>query len=58
MELAPQYYLSNLPPSESRDLLTELREKVVAAEDVPEAAEPLEEATGGEDENRDVCALQ
>lgn len=58
MELAPQYYLSNLPPSESRDLLTELREKVVAAEDVPEAAEPLEEAAGGEDENRDVCALQ
>ncbi|XP_042749775.1 ATP-dependent RNA helicase DQX1 isoform X2 [Lagopus leucura] len=58
VELAPQYYLSNLPPSESRDLLTELREKVVAAEDVPEAAEPLEEAAGGEDENRDVCALQ
>ncbi|NXL39080.1 DQX1 helicase, partial [Glaucidium brasilianum] len=24
VELAPQYYLSNLPPSESRDLLTEL----------------------------------
>lgn len=47
MELAPQYYLSNLPPSESRDLLMELREKVVAAEDVPEVAEPLEEAAGG-----------
>ncbi|NXD87734.1 DQX1 helicase, partial [Halcyon senegalensis] len=38
VELAPQYYLSNLPPSESRDLLMELREKVVAAEDTP--AEP------------------
>ncbi|NXV33463.1 DQX1 helicase, partial [Rissa tridactyla] len=34
VELAPQYYLSNLPPSESRDLLMELREKVVAVEDV------------------------
>ncbi|NXJ11381.1 DQX1 helicase, partial [Odontophorus gujanensis] len=39
VELAPQYYLSNLPPSESRDLLTELREKVAAAEDVPEVPE-------------------
>ncbi|NXD00868.1 DQX1 helicase, partial [Certhia familiaris] len=38
VELAPQYYLSNLPPSEGRDLLMELREKVVAAEDTP--AEP------------------
>ncbi|NXB10730.1 DQX1 helicase, partial [Cnemophilus loriae] len=37
LELAPQYYLSNLPPSEGRDLLMELREKVVA-EDAP--AEP------------------
>ncbi|NXB71727.1 DQX1 helicase, partial [Donacobius atricapilla] len=37
-ELAPQYYLSNLPPSEGRDLLMELREKVVAAEEAP--AEP------------------
>ncbi|NWS77231.1 DQX1 helicase, partial [Crotophaga sulcirostris] len=39
VELAPQYYLSNLPPSESRDLLMELREKVADAEDaaaVPE----------------------
>ncbi|NXX84853.1 DQX1 helicase, partial [Urocolius indicus] len=35
VELAPQYYLSNLPPSESRDLLMELREKLVAAEDAP-----------------------
>lgn len=59
VELAPQYYLSNLPPSESRDLLMELREKVVAAEDAPEVAEPLEEAAAGEeDEDRDVCVLQ
>ncbi|NWR80199.1 DQX1 helicase, partial [Centropus unirufus] len=39
VELAPQYYLSNLPPSESRDLLMELREKVVAAEGVPAVPE-------------------
>ncbi|NXY87239.1 DQX1 helicase, partial [Alcedo cyanopectus] len=38
VKLAPQYYLSNLPPSESRDLLMELREKVAAAEDT--AGEP------------------
>ncbi|NXW07368.1 DQX1 helicase, partial [Fregetta grallaria] len=39
VELAPQYYLSNLPPSEGRDLLMELREKVVAVEDVPAVPE-------------------
>ncbi|XP_074721404.1 ATP-dependent RNA helicase DQX1 [Strix uralensis] len=58
VELAPQYYLSNLPPSESRDLLTELREKVVAAEDAPAVPEPLGEAAGREDEEREVCVLQ
>lgn len=58
MELAPQYYLSNLPPSESRDLLMELREKVVAVEDVPAVPEPLGEAAGREDEEREVCVLQ
>lgn len=58
VELAPQYYLSNLPPSESRDLLMELREKVVAAEDVPAVPEPLGEAAGEEDEEREVCVLQ
>lgn len=57
MELAPQYYLSNLPPSEGRDLLMELREKVVAAEEAP--AEPeLAEAAGREDAHGDVCVLQ
>ncbi|NWU73914.1 DQX1 helicase, partial [Pterocles burchelli] len=39
VELAPQYYLSNLPPSESRDLLMELRDKVAAAEDMPAVPE-------------------
>ncbi|XP_072718706.1 ATP-dependent RNA helicase DQX1 isoform X3 [Ciconia boyciana] len=58
VELAPQYYLSNLPPSESRDLLMELREKVVAVEDVPAVPEPLGDAAGGEDEEREVCVLQ
>jgi len=58
VELAPQYYLSNLPPSESRDLLMELREKVAAVEDVPAGPEPRGEAAGGEDEERDVCVLQ
>ncbi|XP_064275170.1 ATP-dependent RNA helicase DQX1 [Passer domesticus] len=57
VELAPQYYLSNLPPSEGRDLLMELREKVVAAEEGP--AEPeLAETAGREDEHADVCVLQ
>ncbi|XP_053922248.1 ATP-dependent RNA helicase DQX1 [Cuculus canorus] len=58
VELAPQYYLSNLPPSESRDLLMELRKKVVAAEDEPAVPESLGEAAGEEDEDRDVCVLQ
>ncbi|KAM9378262.1 ATP-dependent RNA helicase DQX1 [Phaethornis superciliosus] len=58
VELAPQYFLSNLPPSESRDLLMELREKVVASEDAPAVPEPLADAAGGEDEEREVCVLQ
>ncbi|NWJ06257.1 DQX1 helicase, partial [Crypturellus undulatus] len=33
VELAPQYYLSNLPPSESRDLLAQLRHEVAAPEE-------------------------
>lgn len=62
MELAPQYYLSNLPPSESRDLLMELREKVAAAaeeeeeeENMPAVPEDLEESPAGVYE---VCVLQ
>ncbi|XP_050177215.1 ATP-dependent RNA helicase DQX1 isoform X2 [Myiozetetes cayanensis] len=58
VELAPQYYLSNLPPSEGRDLLMELREKMVAAEDAPPGPEPLEEAAGREAVEGDVCVLQ
>ncbi|XP_074848228.1 ATP-dependent RNA helicase homolog DQX1 [Carettochelys insculpta] len=61
VELAPQYYLSNLPPSESRDLLMELREKMAgAAEPVLEGAIGGGGQAGGEgqDKDRDVCALQ
>uniref|UniRef100_A0A8C3M5W2 Uncharacterized protein n=1 Tax=Geospiza parvula TaxID=87175 RepID=A0A8C3M5W2_GEOPR len=60
VELAPQYYLSNLPPSEGRDLLMELREKVVAAaeEAAPAEAELAEGAGREEDEPGDVCVLQ
>uniref|UniRef100_A0A8B9FJL3 DEAQ-box RNA dependent ATPase 1 n=2 Tax=Amazona TaxID=12929 RepID=A0A8B9FJL3_9PSIT len=62
--LAPQYYLSNLPPSESRDLLMALREEVAAAEDAPVVPTPLGPAPGGrdeeedEDEDKEVCVLQ
>ncbi|XP_014731644.1 PREDICTED: ATP-dependent RNA helicase DQX1 [Sturnus vulgaris] len=58
VELAPQYYLSNLPPSEGRDLLMELREKVVAAEEAPAEPAELAEAAGHEHEQGDVCVLQ
>lgn len=58
-ELAPQYYLSNLPPGESRDLLMELRGKLaggVGGSPPPQAQAPLA-ATAAED-NEDVCVLQ
>lgn len=58
-ELAPQYYLSNLPPGESRDSLMELRGKLaggVGGSPPPQAQAPLA-ATAAED-NEDVCVLQ
>ncbi|XP_053113852.1 LOW QUALITY PROTEIN: ATP-dependent RNA helicase DQX1 [Hemicordylus capensis] len=61
-ELAPQYYLSNLPPSESRDLLMELREKLAAEEEeaellpVPEGELPP--APKAPKEGEDACVLQ
>ncbi|XP_043400997.1 ATP-dependent RNA helicase DQX1 isoform X2 [Chelonia mydas] len=59
VELAPQYYLSNLPPSESRDLLMELREKLLgAAEPLGQLEPALDGAGDGEGEGKDVCALQ
>uniref|UniRef100_A0A8C4YQU6 DEAQ-box RNA dependent ATPase 1 n=2 Tax=Gopherus evgoodei TaxID=1825980 RepID=A0A8C4YQU6_9SAUR len=63
VDLAPQYYLSNLPPSESRDLLMELREKVLGAAEPLGRLEPALDGAGagageGEDEDKDVCTLQ
>lgn len=56
-ELAPQYYLSNLPPGESRDSLMELRGKLAGGVGgSPQAQAPLA-ATAAED-NEDVCVLQ
>uniref|UniRef100_A0ACB8E9N2 Uncharacterized protein n=1 Tax=Sphaerodactylus townsendi TaxID=933632 RepID=A0ACB8E9N2_9SAUR len=58
-ELAPQYYLSNLPASESRDLLLELRERLAGGVEEPPSP-PGEEppvAKAAED-SEDVCALQ
>ncbi|XP_066488811.1 ATP-dependent RNA helicase DQX1 isoform X2 [Tiliqua scincoides] len=59
-ELAPQYFLSNLPASESRDLLMALREKITGAADLPlgrqgeESAAPQVAEEGGEE----ACVLQ
>lgn len=36
MEVAPQYYLGNLPPSEGKELLMELRQSLAPAEEDPE----------------------
>nr|XP_020141809.1 ATP-dependent RNA helicase DQX1 isoform X2 [Microcebus murinus] len=50
LELAPPYFLSNLPPSESRDLLNQLREEMAdssAGSESPSAQE-----------FRDACVLQ
>ncbi|GCB65769.1 hypothetical protein scyTo_0010005 [Scyliorhinus torazame] len=61
IEFAPQYYLSNLPPSESRDLLMKLREKLTGAETQQdeEAEETLKEDEDAEEvENEELCLLQ
>ncbi|XP_058048478.1 ATP-dependent RNA helicase DQX1 isoform X3 [Ahaetulla prasina] len=56
-ELAPQYFLSNLPPSESRDLLMELRGKL--AEDTPLPGQGESPQTPKADEDAgDACVLQ
>lgn len=53
VELAPPYFLSNLPPSESRDLLDRLREGEA------EPAEPSAEAEApSPQEYGDGCVLQ
>ncbi|XP_006880892.1 PREDICTED: ATP-dependent RNA helicase DQX1 [Elephantulus edwardii] len=50
VELAPPYFLSNLPPSESRDLLNQLREEM--AEPSPQTEPPAPQKIG------DPCVLQ
>uniref|UniRef100_A0A4W3GHH7 DEAQ-box RNA dependent ATPase 1 n=1 Tax=Callorhinchus milii TaxID=7868 RepID=A0A4W3GHH7_CALMI len=62
IEFAPQYYLSNLPASESRDLLAELRDRVTGGErpaesEAEERAKEEEENTE-EGENEELCLLQ
>ncbi|XP_066428892.1 ATP-dependent RNA helicase DQX1 isoform X2 [Eleutherodactylus coqui] len=57
VEFAPQYYLSNLPVSESRDLLMELRDRLqdtVRSEEEEEVSLKEEE----EEEEKDLCCLQ
>ncbi|XP_018097050.2 LOW QUALITY PROTEIN: ATP-dependent RNA helicase DQX1 [Xenopus laevis] len=59
VEFAPQYYLCNLPPSESRDMLMALREKLVEREDREfEDTEEEEEASLGLANEKDLCSLQ
>lgn len=51
VELAPPYFLSNLPPSESRDFLNQLREGTAAEPSAePESSSPQEYGDG--------CVLQ
>eukprot|EP00071_Canis_lupus_P026935 XP_022260492.1 ATP-dependent RNA helicase DQX1 isoform X2 [Canis lupus familiaris] len=50
VELAPPYFLSNLPPSESRDLLNELREETTDSS--------IESESPSTQEFGDACVLQ
>ncbi|XP_055452381.1 ATP-dependent RNA helicase DQX1 isoform X4 [Psammomys obesus] len=52
VELAPPYFLSNLPPSESRDLLNQLREGAAEAEPGAEPEAPSPQEYG------DSCVMQ
>ncbi|XP_070804895.1 ATP-dependent RNA helicase DQX1 [Pituophis catenifer annectens] len=56
-ELAPQYFLSNLPPSESRDLLMELRGKLAEDTTLPGQGENPQTPKAAEDAG-DACVLQ
>ncbi|XP_029451645.1 ATP-dependent RNA helicase DQX1 [Rhinatrema bivittatum] len=63
VEFAPQYYLSNLPASESRDLLMELRGKMSRTEgQEDEEIETRKECKSTEntegEEDKDLCSLQ
>nr|XP_020650866.1 ATP-dependent RNA helicase DQX1 isoform X1 [Pogona vitticeps] len=62
-QLAPQYYLSNLPPSESRDLLLELREEFSAAEELSPPLSPPQDKrpqtpSRAAEEGEDGCVVQ
>lgn len=56
-ELAPQYFLSNLPPSESRDLLMELRGTLAGDGPLPGEEENPQPPKAAEDAG-DACVLQ
>lgn len=56
-ELAPQYFLSNLPPSESRDLLMELRGTLAGDAPHPGEEENPQAPKAAEDAG-DACVLQ
>ncbi|XP_063313568.1 ATP-dependent RNA helicase DQX1 [Pelobates fuscus] len=59
VECAPQYYLSNLPASESRDLLMELREKLQEEEALGAPGGAGEDPLAlGEEAEKDTCCLQ
>ncbi|XP_032980932.1 ATP-dependent RNA helicase DQX1 isoform X2 [Rhinolophus ferrumequinum] len=53
VELAPPYFLSNLPPSESRDFLNQLREEMVAS-----STASTESESSSTQEFGDACVLQ
>ncbi|XP_055974041.1 ATP-dependent RNA helicase DQX1 [Sorex fumeus] len=54
VELAPSYFLSNLPPSESRDLLNQLREELAD----PPADPPEENESSSTQDFGVACVLQ
>ncbi|XP_075705200.1 ATP-dependent RNA helicase homolog DQX1 isoform X1 [Rhinoderma darwinii] len=59
VEFAPQYYLSNLPMSESRDIVMELRERLQDQDAFTVQSEEEEDSPEEEeDKEKDSCCLQ
>uniref|UniRef100_A0AAY4APW1 Helicase-associated domain-containing protein n=1 Tax=Denticeps clupeoides TaxID=299321 RepID=A0AAY4APW1_9TELE len=61
VELAPQYYLGNLPPSEGKDLLMELRQSLLPPDDHEDEAAKSRGDGAGETRNQystEMCVLQ
>ncbi|KAE8628435.1 hypothetical protein XENTR_v10000011 [Xenopus tropicalis] len=58
VEFAPQYYLCNLPPSESRDMLMALREKMLEGEDTELDGTEEEAASLDLANEKDLCCVQ